>query len=71
VIKEGAHWEGGVTMTRDANARPAPQSGNQQAAVPVRGQGSQGNQGNQAQGSIFSKQDREAAPAGERSGEGA
>lgn len=68
VIKEGAHWEGGVTMTREAGARPAAQSGNQPAAVPVRGQG--GSQGNQAQGSIFSKQDREAAPAGERSGEG-
>jgi cytoskeletal protein CcmA (bactofilin family) len=71
VIKEGAHWEGGVTMTRDANARPTPTpGGNQQAAVPVRGQGGSGQSGNAAQGSIFSKQDREAAPAGERSGEG-
>lgn len=75
VIKEGAHWEGGVTMTRDANARPPAQGGNQQTAVPVRGQGAPGQSGsgqagNAGQGSIFSKQDREAAPAGERSGEG-
>ena len=27
VVKEGAHWEGGVTMTREPGARPAPQSG--------------------------------------------
>ncbi len=69
VIKEGAHWEGGVTMTREPSARPTPAQGgaNPQAAVPVRGQGGPGNQN---QGSIFSKQDREAAPAGERSGEG-
>jgi cytoskeletal protein CcmA (bactofilin family) len=76
VVKEGAHWEGSVTMTRDA-ARPAqapaqqqqqqgqPQAtkGNQQAS----GSSSSGNQQG-SQGSIFSKQDREPASAGERQG---
>jgi cytoskeletal protein CcmA (bactofilin family) len=57
VVKEGAHWEGGVTMTREPGARPQPTAqqgqGNQQ-----RPQG--GQQAQPGGGSIFSKQDREA-----------
>lgn len=68
VIKEGAHWEGGVTMTREPGARPAPeaaQSGGSGGPRQPQGGGS-----NQSSGgsSIFSKQDREAAPAAERAG---
>jgi cytoskeletal protein CcmA (bactofilin family) len=80
VVKEGAHWEGSVTMSREA-ARPAagqaqgspqaqPKGGNAPAAAAASG----GNaaQGGGSQASIFSKQDREAAaaPAGERQGGG-
>ena len=78
VVKEGAHWEGSVTMTREAAAaRPAaPQaqgSGSQSQPAkggnqPAGGSGNAGQGGSQA--SIFSKQDREAAPAGERQGGG-
>jgi len=64
VVKEGAHWEGGVTMTREPGARPAPQP------QPAAGQSSPRSGGN-AQGggsgsgsSIFSKGEREGAPAG-------
>ena len=38
VVKEGAHWEGGVTMTREPGARPtapAPSSGAAAAPGPV------------------------------------
>ena len=70
VVKEGAHWEGGVTMTREPGARPAPsqQAGSGPAssqrpgsataseggAAPAAGQGD----------SIFAKGDREEQPAG-------
>jgi cytoskeletal protein CcmA (bactofilin family) len=57
VVKEGAHWEGGVTMTRDAGARPQPTPG--AAPQPVAA-GAPGRP--QAGGSIFSKQDREPQP---------
>jgi cytoskeletal protein CcmA (bactofilin family) len=53
VVKEGAHWEGGVTMTREPGARPAATPtgpGNQQ---PQR-QGASGG----GSGSIFSKGER-------------
>ncbi len=74
VVKEGAHWEGSVTMTHEAQ-RPA-QAGGQggqggaqsaqsrresQPAAAAEQRAAQPNQG-----SIFSKQDREAAPAGDR-----
>jgi cytoskeletal protein CcmA (bactofilin family) len=57
VVKEGAHWEGGVTMTREPGARPAPTptgpgTGAQQAPKP---QGAAAGGG----GSIFSKGDRQ------------
>ena len=54
-------------MTRERQRTPGAAERQPAGRGPVR---SQGSQGNQAQGSIFSKQDREAAPAGERSGEG-
>jgi cytoskeletal protein CcmA (bactofilin family) len=61
VVKEGAHWEGGVTMTREPGARPAAQTAtgpgaqqsSRQAASAAGGSG----------GSIFSKGER---PAGEQ-----
>jgi cytoskeletal protein CcmA (bactofilin family) len=55
VVKEGAHWEGGVTMTREPGARPQPTpsaSGSQPAPAGQAGRAQGG-------GSIFSKQDRE------------
>lgn len=66
VIKEGAHWEGGVTMTRDPSATPPrPQQSGQGGRGAGTGGGS-GEVGSPAQGgSVFSKQDREPAPAGE------
>jgi cytoskeletal protein CcmA (bactofilin family) len=84
VVKEGAHWEGGVTMTREPGARPAPtpgagggsgaaQGGGQQRQAQSQGGGSGG-------GSIFSKgeregqqregQQREGQPAGQGGGGG-
>jgi cytoskeletal protein CcmA (bactofilin family) len=80
VVKEGAHWEGSVTMSREAarpaaaqsqgSSQPQPKGGNAPAAAAASG----GNaaQGSGSQASIFSKQDREAAaaPAGERQGGG-
>ncbi len=77
VIKEGAHWEGGVTMTREPGARPAAPPATAGATAPSSGGGSsRGSQGGANQsgqgggGSIFSKQDREAAPAGGSTGSG-
>jgi cytoskeletal protein CcmA (bactofilin family) len=71
VVKEGAHWEGSVVMTHEgpkpAAAQPpsqpqgAPKS---QPAQPVASGAPAG------QGSIFSKQDREGAPSGERTATG-
>ena len=67
VVKEGAHWEGGVVMTREPGARPVPPpTGN---AAPQGGGGggrssSQGGGGGAAGGSsIFSKPDREGGQA--------
>jgi cytoskeletal protein CcmA (bactofilin family) len=59
VVKEGAHWEGSVTMTRDAGQRPqaAASGGQAQGQKP----GQSGSQQAGGQGSIFSKQDREEA----------
>lgn len=80
VVKEGAHWEGGVTMTREPGARPAPTTANAaggsggpqgggQRQGPAQGGGSAGGSG----GSIFSKgeregQQREGQPAGQGGG---
>ena len=59
VVKEGAHWEGSVTMTREA-ARPA------QGQQPTQKSSSSGPNGP----SIFSKQDREEPVATERQATG-
>jgi cytoskeletal protein CcmA (bactofilin family) len=65
VVKEGAHWEGGVTMTREPGARPTPPAGQpgQPGAQPAQRQG-----GGQSGGSIFSKGEREGGdkPAAEQ-----
>ncbi len=75
VVKEGAHWEGGVTMTREPGTRPAPTtanaaggSGAPQGGAPRPAQGAQGAAGG---GSIFSKGDREGQkPEGQPAGQG-
>ena len=68
VVKEGAHWEGGVTMTREPGARPTQPTvpGQQQQPQPARSGASAG-----GGGSIFSKGDRqaEAQPAEQREGQ--
>jgi cytoskeletal protein CcmA (bactofilin family) len=72
VVKEGAHWEGSVVMTHEG-ARPVPasqgasQGSSQKAPAPqpvAAGAAAPG------QGSIFSKQDRDAASSGERTATG-
>lgn len=69
VVKEGAHWEGSVVMTHEP-ARPSssPSGGNSQQSKPNPQPAGAGASG--GQGSIFSKQDREGAPAGERQATG-
>ena len=67
VVKEGAHWEGGVTMTREPGARPAAQ--------PAVGPGQPAQRGGNASGgssggSVFSKSDREGQPAASEQREG-
>jgi cytoskeletal protein CcmA (bactofilin family) len=69
VVKEGAHWEGSVVMTHEGArpiATPAQSSGSgkSQTPQPVAAGAPAG------QGSIFSKQDREGAPAGDRTATG-
>ena len=70
VVKEGAHWEGGVTMTREPGARPAATSATGPAGsqpAPARSGGSGGSSG--SSGSIFSKGERQggdAAASGEQ-----
>jgi cytoskeletal protein CcmA (bactofilin family) len=75
VVKEGAHWEGGVTMTREPGARPAPQqapsgqgasprpAGNAPAGNSPEGQSGQAGQGGSG-ASIFGKGEREGQPSG-------
>ena len=61
VVKEGAHWEGGVTMTREPGARPAPTPtgpGNQQSQRQGASSG--------GSGSIFSKGERQGEGSGEQ-----
>src|SRR5918997_6116781 len=56
VVKEGAHWEGGVTMTREPGARPV-------APAPSGGQGSQAAPRQAgAAGTVFSQGDRPGEP---------
>jgi cytoskeletal protein CcmA (bactofilin family) len=64
VVKEGAHWEGGVTMTREPGARPAAATATGPAgSQPPASRGS----GSGSSGSIFSKGERQ----GERQGDDA
>lgn len=67
VVKEGAHWEGGVTMTREPGARPAATTatgpaGSQPSAPRASGSGSSG--------SIFSKGERQGGDASSEQREG-
>jgi cytoskeletal protein CcmA (bactofilin family) len=60
VVKEGAHWEGSVTMSRDAARAQQPAAASQpgQNKGPAAGQPAQAGQaGSGGQSSIFSKQD--------------
>ena len=69
VVKEGAHWEGGVTMTREPGARPAP--GTSSAATGP-GNAPAGNRPANASGggNIFSKGERTSdQPAEQREGQ--
>jgi cytoskeletal protein CcmA (bactofilin family) len=74
VVKEGAHWEGGVTMTREPGARPAatptgpgqPAQRERAAASGTSGAAGSGGTG----GSIFSKGDRQAEQAAAEPREG-
>ena len=65
VVKEGAHGEGGVTMTREPGARPT------QPTTPQPQPQQQTRAGGGAGGSIFSKGERqpEAQPAEQREGQ--
>jgi cytoskeletal protein CcmA (bactofilin family) len=63
VVKEGAHWEGGVTMTREGAARPA---GQPPAAEGAPAQQAPQRQPAQAGQSIFSKRDAESQAQPER-----
>ena len=65
VVKEGAHWEGGVTMTREPGSRPAAQPAPAGQAASSSGSSRQG-----SAGGIFSKGDREAQNAGAEQREG-
>jgi len=67
VVKEGAHWEGSVTMTREA-ARPAagPQPTQKTSSPAAPGSSPSSTNGP----SIFSKQDREEPVATERQATG-
>jgi cytoskeletal protein CcmA (bactofilin family) len=81
VVKEGAHWEGSVIMTHDAARPPASGSSSSSSSTSSSSSGS-GSQGSQksaqpvgaaapaGQGSIFSKQDRDAAASGDRTATG-
>jgi cytoskeletal protein CcmA (bactofilin family) len=58
VVKEGAHWEGGVVMTREPGARPVPPATG--GAAPQGGRSSSASGGGGGGGSsIFSKPDRD------------
>jgi cytoskeletal protein CcmA (bactofilin family) len=65
VVKEGAHWEGSVTMTREAT-RPAPATQPGQKNAPTTPTGPGGAGGSTNGPSIFSKQDRDETVSGDR-----
>ena len=76
VVKEGAHWEGGVTMTREPGARPAPQPGQPaQGGAPARAARSEGSAAAPASSARASarrrrlpREQREGQPAGQGGG---
>ena len=75
VVKEGAHWEGSVIMSREG--RPAAQPGQPgqpgqrpQGERPAAAGAPTGPGASGGQPSVFSKQDREGQPQGERSATG-
>lgn len=75
VVKEGAHWEGSVVMTHEPSPPAATPAKATPAASASGGSGSGSSaSGSEAasggQGSIFSKQDKEPAPSGERQATG-
>jgi len=72
VVKEGAHWEGGVTMTREPGARPAsqPAVGPGQPAGQTGSQRGSTNAGSGSGGGVFSKGEREGQPAAAEEREG-
>ncbi|HET7520970.1 MAG TPA: polymer-forming cytoskeletal protein, partial [Candidatus Limnocylindria bacterium] len=77
VVKEGAHWEGSVVMTHEGPRQPSSQSQSSQSQSSSQSSQSQKSApqaqpvaaGASGQGSIFSKQDREAS-GGERAATG-
>jgi cytoskeletal protein CcmA (bactofilin family) len=72
VVKEGAHWEGSVVMTHEGpRPNPAAAPANARSGEPSKPAPQPAAAGTPTgQGSIFSKQDREGAPAGERQATG-
>jgi len=72
VVKEGAHWEGSVTMTREpGRPAPSPQPTQKSATSGPGGPGGPGGSASSTNGpSIFSKQDREEPVATERQATG-
>jgi cytoskeletal protein CcmA (bactofilin family) len=73
VVKEGAHFEGAVLMspdTRGATAAPAPAAAQASGSGPAGKGAAASPSASGGQGSIFSKDRGEAAPAGERSATG-
>jgi cytoskeletal protein CcmA (bactofilin family) len=69
VVKEGAHWEGGVTMTREPS-RQAPGQQPTQKPSTAGAPGGAGSPSSTNGPSIFSKQDREEPVATERQATG-
>lgn len=64
VVREGAHWEGGVTMTREPGSRTAPPApGGAHPGQPRQGP-DRGEGGSASGGSIFAKGERDGVPAG-------
>ena len=80
VVKEGAHWEGGVTMTREPGARPAAQTAtgpagsqpaaSRQAAAAGASGGSIFSKGERQGGDQANAEQREGQPAGQGGGGG-
>ena len=69
VVKEGAHWEGSVVMSREGRPAAQPgQPGQRPQGAPAAAPATPGSSNGPA--NVFSKQDREGQPQGERSATG-